>query len=147
MSDEWQSSLEDCFGDLADPRVVGRCDHKLLDIIMIAICGVLCGADSWVGIETVGKAKESWFRQFLDPEHGSPFHDPFGYVFAKIDHEAFQTHLVHWVARVFQVTQGQVVAIDGKTARRSHDKAIGKDAIHRVTAWAWAKGIVLGSPK
>jgi predicted transposase YbfD/YdcC len=147
MSNELQNSLEDCFGDLPDPRVVGRCDHKLLDIIMIAICGVLCGADSWVGIETVGKAKESWFRQFLDLEHGIPSHDTFGYVFAKIDHEAFQTAFMHWVERVFQVTQGQVVAIDGKTARGSHDKAIGKDAIHLVTAWASANGIVLGQRK
>jgi len=147
MSHELQSSLEDCFGDLPDPRVVGRCDHKLLDIIMIAICGVLCGADSWVGIETVGKAKESWFRQCLDLEHGIPSHDTFGYVFAKIDHEAFQTRFMHWVERVFQVTQGQVVAIDGKTARGSHDKAIGKDAIHLVTAWASANGIVLGQRK
>jgi len=147
MSNELQSSLEDCFGDLPDPRVVGRCDHKLLDIIMIAICGVLCGADSWVGIETVGKAKESWFRQYLDLEHGIPSHDTFGHVFAKIDHEAFQTRFMHWVERVFQVTQGQVVAIDGKTARGSHDKAIGKDAIHLVTAWASANGIVLGQRK
>jgi predicted transposase YbfD/YdcC len=147
MSNELQRSLEDCFGDLADPRVAGRCDHKLLDIIMIAICGILCGAASWVGIETVGKAKESWFRQFLDLEHGIPSHDTFGYVFARIDHEAFQTRFVRWVEQVFQVTQGQVVAIDGKTARGSHDKAIGKEAIHLVTAWASANGLVLGQRK
>lgn len=147
MSNVLQSSLEDCFGDLPDPRVVGRCDHKLLDLIIIAICGVVCGADSWVGIETVGKAKESWFRQFLDLEHGIPAHDTFGYVFARIDHEAFQTCFMRWVERVFQVTKGQVVAIDGKTARGSHDKAIGKDAIHLVNAWASANGIVLGQRK
>lgn len=68
MSQKLESSLEACFGDLPDPRVKGRCDHKLIDIIIIAICGVLCGADSWVGIETVGKAKEGWFRQFLELE-------------------------------------------------------------------------------
>lgn len=82
MSIELGASIEDCFGDLPDPRVRGRCDHKLLDIIMITICGVLCGADSWVGIKTVGKAKEKWFREFLDLAHGIPSHDTFGYVIA-----------------------------------------------------------------
>ena len=147
MSNILRSSVEDCFRDIPDPRVEGRCDHKLLDIIIIAICGVLCGADSWVGIETVGKAKENWFRQFLDLEHGIPSHDTFGYVFAKIDHEAFQTHFVRWVERVFHLTKGQVIAIDGKTSRGSHDKAIGKDAIHLVNAWASANGIALGQRK
>ncbi len=129
MCNELQRSVEDCFGELPDPRVAGRCDHKLIDIIIIAICGVLCGADSWVGIEIVGKAKESWFRQFLALEHGIPSHDTFGYVFAKIDHDAFQTRFVRWVERVFQVTKGQVIAIDGKTSRGSHDKAMAKDTI------------------
>lgn len=147
MSNNLQTSLADCFGDLPDPRVEGRCDHKLLDIIVIAICGVLCGADSWVGIETVGKAKESWFRQFLELEHGIPSHDTFGYVFAKIDHDAFQTQFVRWVESVFRVTRGQVVAIDGKTARGSHDKTNGKAAIHLVSAWASANGIALGQRK
>jgi predicted transposase YbfD/YdcC len=147
MSNTLHSSLEDCFGDLPDPRVEGRCDHRLLDILIIAICGVLCGADSWVGIETVGRAKESWFRQFLDLEHGIPSHDTFGYVFAKIDHDAFQTRFVRWVESVFHVTQGQVIAIDGKTSRGSHDKATGKAAIHLVNAWASANGIALGQRK
>lgn len=147
MSNPLHKSLEDCFGDLPDPRVEGRCDHKLLDILIIAICGVLCGADSWVGIETVGKAKESWFRQFLELEHGIASHDTFGYVFAKIDHDAFQTRFVRWVESVFHVTKGQVIAIDGKTARGSHNKAIGKDALHLVNAWASANGIALGQRK
>lgn len=147
MTNTLPTSLKECFSDLPDPRVEGRCDHKLLDIILIAICGVLCGADSWVGIETVGKAKESWFRQFLSLEHGIPSHDTFGYVFAKIDHEAFQTRFVRWVERVFQVTKGQVIAIDGKTSRRSHAKGMGKDAIHLVNAWACANGIALGQRK
>ena len=126
MSTEFTTSLENCFGDLPDPRVSGRCDHKLLDIIIIAVCGVLCGADSWVGIETVGKAKESWFREFLELKHGIPSHDTFGYVFAKLDHEEFQTRFVRWVESIVRVTKGQVIAIDGKTVRRSHDKTKGK---------------------
>lgn len=147
MSNELQTSLQDCFGDLPDPRVQGRCDHKLLDIIIIAICGALCGADSWVGIETVGKAKEPWFRQFLDLEHGIPSHDTFGDVFAKIDNDAFQKRFIQWVESVFRVTRGQVVAIDGKTLCGSHDGALGKGAIHLVSAWASANGIVLGQRK
>jgi predicted transposase YbfD/YdcC len=147
MSNSLPTSLKDCFDDLPDPRVEGRCDHKLVDIILIAICGVLCGADSWVGIETVGKAKESWFRQFLRLEHGIPSHDTFGYVFSKIDHEVFQTRFVRWVESVFRVTKGQVIAIDGKTSQGSHDKSIGKDAIHLVNAWASANGIALGQRK
>ena len=147
MSTEISSSIDNWFGDLHDPRVSGRCDHKLLDIIIIAVCGVLCGADSWVGIETVGKAKESWFREFLELKHGIASHDTFGYVFAKLDHEAFQTRFVGWVEAVMTVTKGQVVAIDGKTARCSHDKTSGKAAIHLVSAWASENGIVLGQRK
>jgi predicted transposase YbfD/YdcC len=147
MSNKVQTSLEECFGDLPDPRVRGRCDHKLMDIIIIAICGALCGADSWVGIETVGKAKEAWFRQFLKLEHGIPSHDTFGDVFARIDSEAFQKRFIQWVESVFRVTQGQVVAIDGKTLRGSHDRGTGKAAIHIVNAWASANGIVLGQRK
>jgi hypothetical protein len=147
MSKNLHSSLKDCFGDLPDPRVEGRCDHQLLDIIIIAICGVLCGADSWVGVETVGKAKENWFREFLDLEHGIPSRDTFGYVLAKLDHEAFQSRFVRWVESVFRVTKGQVIAIDGKTSRGSHDQAIGQDAIHLVSAWASANGIALGQRK
>jgi hypothetical protein len=120
---------------------------SMLDIIIIAICGVLCGADSWVGVETVGKAKENWFREFLDLEHGIPSRDTFGYVLAKLDHEAFQSRFVRWVESVFRVTKGQVIAIDGKTSRGSHDQAIGQDAIHLVSAWASANGIALGQRK
>lgn len=137
-------SLQACFEDLPDPRVSGRCTYKLTDIIIIAICGVLCGADSWVSIEMVGREKEEWFRQFLELEHGIPSHDTFGDVFAMIDAEAFQKRFMRWVGQVFEVTKGQVVALDGKTLRGSHDKAIGKEAIHLVSAWASENGLVLG---
>ncbi|MEA5544552.1 ISAs1 family transposase [Limnoraphis robusta CCNP1324] len=147
MSDKLQTSLEKCFGELADPRVEGRCDHKLLDMIIIAVCAVICGADSWVGIETFAKAKESWLRTFLDLKNGIPAHDTFGYVFSRIDGEAFQACFMNWVEAVFRVTDGQVIAIDGKTMRGSHDKMSGKNAIHMVSAWATANGIVMGQRK
>lgn len=147
MSNDQPTSLEACFSDLPDPRVQGRCDHKLMDILIIAVCAALCGADSWVGVETVGKAKEAWFRQFLRLENGIPSHDTFGDVFAKIDSEAFQTRFMRWVEAVFRVTPGQVIALDGKTLRGSHQRGIGKAAIHLVNAWAVRNGIVLGQRK
>jgi predicted transposase YbfD/YdcC len=114
---------------------------------MIAVCATLCGADSWVGVETVGKAKESWFREFLKLENGIPSHDTFGDVFSRIASEDFQDCFMRWVEAVFQVTKGQVIALDGKSLRGSHNQAIGKDAIHLVNAWAVTNGIVLGQRK
>lgn len=147
MDYDYASSLEECFSDLPDPRVQGRCDHKLMDILIIAVCAALCGADSWVGVETVARAKEAWFRQFLKLENGIPSHDTFGDVFAKIDSEAFQTRFMRWVESVFRVTKGQVVALDGKTLRGSHKREAGKAAIHLVNAWAVSNGLVLGQRK
>ena len=147
MSDKLKLSVEKCFENVADPRVEGRCDHKLIDMIIIAICGVICGADSWTGIETFGKAKEDWLREFLELRNGIPSHDTFGYVFSRLDGEAFQKGFARWVESVFQVTRGQVIAIDGKTVRGSHNKQLGKDAIHLVSAWASSNGIVMGQRK
>lgn len=147
MSDKMPQSIKECFQDLADPRVEGRCEHKLMDMVMIAICAVICGADSWVGIETFGKAKESWLNQHLELKNGIPSHDSFGRLFAMIDADAFQKSFMRWVEAVFVITKGQVIAIDGKTARRSHDKRLGKGAIHMVSAWASENGIVLGQRK
>lgn len=147
MSETPLASIEDCFGDIRDPRVQGRCEYRLLEIITIAICAVVAGANSWTEIETFGKSKEAWLKQFLPLENGIPSHDTFGDVFRVIDAEAFQRSFMRWVERVFTVTEGQVIAIDGKTARRSHDKSIGKDAIHMVSAWAHHNGITLGQRK
>jgi predicted transposase YbfD/YdcC len=141
------ASIETCFADLDDPRVSGRCDHKLMDIIIIAICAVICDADDWVAVETFGQVKEAWLRQFLELPNGIPSHDTFGRVFAALDAEAFQTSFTRWVEAVFHITKGQVIAIDGKTCRRSYDKGIGKEAIHMVSAWAQHNGIVLGQRK
>ncbi len=140
-------SLEECYADMPDPRVKGRCTHNLVDIIIITVCAVVCGAQSWVGVETVGKAKEAWFRQYLNLEYGIPSHDTFGYVFARLKHEEFQLRFIRWVSSVFEVSEGQVVALDGKTLRGSHDRALGKDAIHMISAWASESGLVLGQRK
>lgn len=142
-----ESSLEACFGGLYDPRVQGRCDHKLIDIIIMAVCATITGAESWVEVETFGKEREAWLGTQLELPNGIPSHDTIGRAFAVLDAEEFQACFSRWVEGIFTVTQGQVIAIDGKTARRSHDKTIGKDAIHMVSAWASANGFVLGQRK
>lgn len=147
MSEQPLVSIEECFGGVHDPRVQGRCDYPLLEILVIAICAVVAGADTWVEVETFGKSKEEWLRSFLELKYGIPSHDTFGDVFGMLDAEEFQRSFMRWVEGVFRVTDGQVIAIDGKTVRRSHDKPIGKDAIHLVNAWASANGIMLGQRK
>lgn len=140
-------SIEAQFGELTDPRVEGRIEHRLIDIIMIAICAVICGANSWSEIETYGKAKIGWLRRFLELPNGIPSHDTFGRVFSLIEAEAFTSCFIRWVEGVFRVTNGQVIAIDGKSVRRSHQRSIGQDAIHLVSAWASANRLSLGQLK
>lgn len=147
MNEERLVSITDNFGDMQDSRVQGRCDYLLVEVITIAISAVIAGANSWVEIETFGKSKENWLKQFLKLEKGIPSHDTFGDVFRMIDAEEFQNRFMRWIEGVFTVTKGQVVAIDGKTVRRSHDKSIGKDAIHMVSAWASTNGVMLGQRK
>ena len=147
MSNEESISLIVSFQDLPDPRVEGRCDHKLINIIVIAVCAVISGAESWVDVSDFGEAKREWLSTFLELPAGIPSHDTFGRFFAALDAEAFQTAFMRWVEGVFHVSRGQVIAIDGKTVRRSHDRTIGKDAIHMVNAWATRNGIALGQWK
>jgi predicted transposase YbfD/YdcC len=131
---------------IPDPRITGRCNHLLVDIMLIAITAILCGADDWNSIEGFGKAKEAWFRRFLKLPSGIPSHDTFRRVFARLSPSAFQEAFVEWVRDVAGTIQG-VIAIDGKTLRRSHDRALGKKAIHMVSAWAAENGLVLGQVK
>jgi len=147
MSNEDPISLIVSFQDLPDPRVEGRCDHKLIDIIVVTVCAVIAGAETWVDVEQFGEAKQDWLKTFLELPAGIPSHDTFGRFFAALDAEAFQAAFMHWVEGVFRVSKGQVIAIDGKTLRRSHDRSIGKDAIHMVNAWATHNGIALGQWK
>jgi predicted transposase YbfD/YdcC len=137
----------DSFGNLEDPRRTQGTRHRLLDIITLAICGVICGADSWEDVEEFGKAKEPWLRTFLELPHGIPSHDTFGRVFARLDPEQFEACFRTWIEAVFVRTQGQVVALDGKTLRGSHDAAHDKAAIHMVSAWATEHSLVLGQIK
>jgi predicted transposase YbfD/YdcC len=119
----------------------------LLDIIIIAVCGVICGADTWVDIEGFGKAKQGWFESFLDLPNGIPSHDTLGRVFARLDAEQFQRCFLAWADAMREATQGKLVALDGKTLRRSHDHASGKSALHLVSAWSIENHLVLGQRK
>lgn len=139
--------LEAHFGKLRDPRVGNAKRHKLLDILVIAICAVICGADSWSEVELFGNNKRTWLNQFLELPKGIPSHDTFGRVFALIDPDEFRRGFMAWVQAINELTQGQVVAVDGKQLRGSGDKAHGREAINLVSAWASANQLVLGQVK
>lgn len=140
------TDLETYFSDLPDPRIDAKCDHRLLDIVLIAICAVIAGAESWDEIALFGETKVAWLKQWLELPNGIPSHDTFERVFRKLDANAFQARFLAWVQGVFQVTTGQVIAIDGKTVRGTRDSR-GKATLHLVSAWASANGISLGQLK
>lgn len=132
------------FADLPDPRV-DRCKrHDLLGIVTIALCGVICGADTWADIERFGHAKRSWLETLVPLPGGIPSHDTFGRVFAALDPLAFEQAFLGWVGALVTTTDGAVIAIDGKTTRRSHDRAHDRGPLHLVSAWAAANHLVLG---
>jgi len=113
-----------------------------VDIIIIALCGVICGAEGWVEIEEFGRSKEAWFQTFLALPNGIASHDTFGRVFARIDPKQFEACFFQWVQSISEEIQG-VIAVDGKTLRRSHDRGKGKKALHMVSAWASENRMVL----
>jgi len=147
MSTASGASIQTHFAHLPDPRSDHTKQHLLLDIIVIAFSAILCGADSWVEVEAFGEAKRDWLRRFLPLPNGIPSHDTFSDVFARLDPDEFRACFLSWVQTVMTVSQGQVVAIDGKTVRRSHDRRLGKSAIHMVSAWAQANRLVMGQVK
>jgi predicted transposase YbfD/YdcC len=138
------TSIHRHFDDLPDPRIERCKHHLLLDIITIAICAVISNADGWLDIEAYGRAKEAFFRQFLDLPYGIPSHDTFGRVFARLNPTAFQQAFVGWVEAIRLKLPGDVIALDGKTERRTHDRAIDLSPLHIVSAWSTANRLVLG---
>jgi len=140
MDDGATCTIMTHFAALEDPRIERAKRHLLVDIITIALCAVICGADTWVEVEEFGNAKRAWFATFLALPNGIPSHDTFGRVFAALDGGQFATCFREWVATIATRTgtTGQVIAIDGKTVRRSHDRSAGKGALHLVSAWACA---------
>jgi predicted transposase YbfD/YdcC len=146
MKQEPAKTIKEHFSGVSDPRAENAW-YQLMDIIVITICAVICGADNWVDVENYGKAKEDWLRGFLELPHGIPTDDTFRRVFARLNPAEFQRCFLGWVQSVMKVTAGQVIAIDGKALRRSHDKSLGKGAIYMVSAWATANRLVLGQRK
>ena len=140
-------SILEQFSQLKDPRVDRTKRHKLIDVIAIAICAVICGANGWTDVELFGRSKREWLKGFLELPNGIPSHDTFGRVFSMLDAEVFERCFMEWVSAVSESVEGDVVAIDGKTLRRSHDRGAGKSALHLVSAWSSANRLVLGQRK
>ena len=140
-------AIEKHFSKVTDPRLERTKEHKLTDIMAIAICAVICGAEGWTDIENFGKSKFSWLKTFLELPNGIPSHDTFGRVFSMLDAQQFQLAFWEWVCAVNDIVQGQVINIDGKCLRGSDDQKLGKRAIYMVSAWATENELVLGQRK
>jgi predicted transposase YbfD/YdcC len=132
------------FSELEDPRMDRTKRHTLPDILAIAICATICGADDWSKMELFGRCKEKWFRTFLDLPNGIPSHDTFRRVFMMLEPDAFEQCFMSWVAELSRASDGRLIAVDGKTIRRSLDRANNKAAVHMVSAWCDANEMVLG---
>lgn len=140
-------ALIDCFADLTDPRLERCKRHPLIDLVFIAVCAVICGAEGFTNMEEFGLVKETWLRQFLELPNGIPSHDTFNRVFALLKPQEFQRCFIKWVQVVAQANPGEVVAIDGKTVRHSYDKSSSQGAIELVSAWARDNRLTLGQVK
>jgi predicted transposase YbfD/YdcC len=135
--------LQDHFSELTDPRR-REVTYPLINVVVIAVCAVICGADDFVAIAKWGQTKRDWLAKFLDLSAGIPSHDRFNAILAALKPAEFEKCLLSWITALHEVTGGQIIPIDGKTLRRSFDAASGKSAIHMVSAWAAANHISLG---
>src|SRR5690349_21897304 len=136
--------LAACFKGLEDPRETSRCDHQLIDILVIAVCAVIACAESWEDIALYGRSKRAWLSTFLELPNGIPSHDTFRRVFTLIDPDAFEAGFAAWAGSLASGFEREVVAIDGKTIRRSFDHGREQSPLHVVSAWACERGLVLG---
>lgn len=132
------------FATLPDPRMKRTRKHELLDLVTIAICGVICGADGWAQIAEFGRCKRKWFVTFLNLPHDIPSHDTFGRVFARLDPVAFERCFLDWMNALAQKPFGRLIAIDGKTLRASFDSVAKRSPLHLVSAWCEQNQMVLG---
>lgn len=147
MEEQVVYSIEQHFGGLRDPRVERTKAHQLLDILVLAICAIICGADDWEAVAEYGRDNQEWFQGFLELRNGIPSHDTFWRVFGALDGEQFQSCFISWIQSVSRLTNAEVIAIDGKYVRGSRDKGIGRGAIDMVSAWATTNRLVLGQYK
>ena len=140
-------SLLTHFETLEDPRTAYLVEHPLLDIVALTICAVICGAETWEGIEAYGHSKSDWLKTFLGLPNGIPSHDTIARVFALLEPTQLQACFVSWVKSIAELSLGEVVSLDGKRTRHSYDQRKGKGAIHRVSAWASENHLVLAQVK
>jgi predicted transposase YbfD/YdcC len=140
-------NIVDHFRNIEDPRIDRRKRHTIWDIIVLTICAVVCGCETWEDIEIYGKEKQQWLKGFLTLPNGIPSHDTIRRLFIRLNPEQLQQCFLSWVEAIRRHTEGEVVSIDGKTARRTHDRSAGKNALHMVSAWASENRIVLGQVK
>jgi predicted transposase YbfD/YdcC len=132
------------FAVLTDPRVSRTRKHLLCDILFIAVCTIACGGEGFTDMELFARSKEQWLKKYLELPGEIPSHDTFGRVFSMIDPEAFAECFVNWTQAIHEATEGEVIALDGKTIRHSFDAATGRSALHLVSAWASENGLALG---
>jgi predicted transposase YbfD/YdcC len=137
-------SIEKYFTGLPDPRAARGRRHRLDELVTISILAVICATDNWVEVAQFAKAKRKWLKTFLELPGGIPSHDTFGRVFAALNPDAFERCFMAWIAAVAKESGGRLIAIDGKTLRRSFDRASDKTAIHMISAWSSANGVVFG---
>lgn len=136
------------FSCIIDPRKnTHNKRHQLSDILVLTILASICGAETWTDVEEFGKSKLLWLKSFLQLPYGIPSHDTIGDLYARICPSQLQEGFLSWVQSVVEVTGGDIIPIDGKTLRRSYDRAEGRGAIHMVSAWSSANGVVLGQLK
>lgn len=144
MSTELRDRIASCFADLQDPRQPINQAHLFIDLLVISICAIVCGADDWEAVADYAVAKEEWLTSFLALPSGPPAHDTFWRVFRHLDAEQFQRCFLQWIASTVELKPGQVIALDGKQLRRSHDQRAGAAPIHMLSAWASENQLVLG---
>lgn len=141
------TSILEHFSTLEDPRIERGKEHQLLDIVVLAICAVVSGAEGWEGIELFGQTRLAWLRRYVPLANGIPAHDTLARVLSRISARGFEACFASWVRACAAVTEGEVIAIDGKTSRRSHDRRSRQSALHLVSAWATSNRLVLGQRK
>jgi predicted transposase YbfD/YdcC len=140
--------LFECLDELEDPRTEKHSSrHLLIDILMLTIIAVICGADNWVSIEKFGRSKYEWLKTFLALPNGIPSHDTIGDLFTRLDPNQLQQVFLKWINALFDVSGGEIIAIDGKTLKQSYDTASNRPAIHMINAWACHNELVLGQYK
>lgn len=147
MSNAAIATLKRSFESLHDPRNQNSIDHLMLDILMLTVCAVICGAESWVDVYNYGVAKQEWLKKFLSLPNGIPSHDTIERLFARLRPEQLQGCFLSWVQEAFEISGGQLIAVDGKTLRSSYERGGKKGMIHMVSAWATQNRLVLGQRK